>query len=180
MVSGQLGGAQQRTLPLNEMKQQFSLAFVHMIVSAAGCSIKHHSTDYDGVDITIASSTTFEKHYGPQIEMQLKCTAQQHLLTHDAMRWTLEAEPFRLLTNPKAYLPRYLGVLLLPDDPAIWLEQDEARLLTGSCMYWERAVALGTLGEGKQSKTVRLPRRNILNVAQLQEIMKTVGDGGEW
>ncbi|HYB15764.1 MAG TPA: DUF4365 domain-containing protein [Streptosporangiaceae bacterium] len=56
------------------MKQQFSLAFVHMVASAAGCSIKQHSTDYDGVDITI-TRPEYETHYGPQIELQVKCTA---------------------------------------------------------------------------------------------------------
>jgi len=162
------------------MKQQFSLAFVHMVASAARCSIKRHSTDYDGVDITIASSTKYERYYGPQIELQVKCTAQGNLLTADTMRWKLEAKPFRLLTDPCSYVMRFLAVLLVPVDPSNWLDQDEERLLTSSCMYWERANELGTLREGQQSKVIHLPRSNILNVAQLQGIMKTIGDGGEW
>lgn len=118
MGSTQLVGASQaRTLPLNEMKQQFSLGFVHMVVSAAGCSIKYHATDYDGVDITIASSTRYERYFGPQIELQVKCTAQTSLLTSDTMSWQLEAKPFRLLTDPNSYLPRFLGVLIVPVDP---------------------------------------------------------------
>lgn len=43
-------------LPMNARQEQFSLAFVRMVVAAAGCSIKCHETDYDGVDITIVSS----------------------------------------------------------------------------------------------------------------------------
>ena len=181
MGSTQLADAwQARTLPLNEMKQQFSLAFVHMVVSAAGCSIKHHSTDYDGVDITIASSTKYERYYGPQMELQVKCTAQADLLVTDTMKWKLDADPFRLLIEPNSYLPRFLGVLLVPVDPSNWLDQDEERLLASSCMYWERANELGTLKKGQQSKVVHLPRKKIFNVAQLQGIMKTIGNGGEW
>src|SRR4051794_10018475 len=66
-------------LPHSARQEQFSIAFVHMVASAAGCSIKHHSTDYDGVDITIASSAQYETVFGPQFELQLKCTTQQHL-----------------------------------------------------------------------------------------------------
>lgn len=44
-------GAPLSELPVNEKKQQFCLAFVHMVTAAAGCSIKSHSTDYDGVDM---------------------------------------------------------------------------------------------------------------------------------
>jgi hypothetical protein len=47
-------------LPLTEKKQQFSLAYVGIVVAAAGCWVKHHTTDYDGVDITIASSAEYE------------------------------------------------------------------------------------------------------------------------
>jgi Domain of unknown function (DUF4365) len=172
--------APRTALPLNEMKQQFSLAFVQMVASAAGCFIKLHSADYDGVDITIASSAEYERWYGPQIELQVKCTAQADLLTDDTMRWKLKGEPFRLLTNPKSYLPRFLGVLLVPGDPSDWLSQDETQLLTDSCMYWQRASELGAIRDGQQTKVVHLPRSNILNVVQLQGIMKTIGDGGGW
>lgn len=174
-----IGLPEGRTLPLNEMKQQFSLAYVHMVVSAAGCSIKSHTTDYDGVDVSIVSSAEYETHYGPEIELQVKCTAQAELLTPTTMRWRMDAKPFRLLTHPKAYLPRFLGVLLLPEDSALWLDQDEARLLASSCMYWERASELGSIDGHQETKVVNLPRCNILNVEQLQEILKTIGEGRE-
>jgi hypothetical protein len=168
------------TLPLSEMKQQFSLAFVHMVVSAAGCSVKYHSTDYDGVDITIASSAEYESHYCPQFEIQVKCTAQTDLKTDSTMRWELEAKPFQKLTHPKSYVERFLGVLVVPGDSADWLNQDEAGLLTKSVMYWEHASKLGAIPDGQKTKVVHLPRSNTLNVAQLQNIMKKIGEGGEW
>lgn len=159
------------------MKAQFSVSYVHMIASAAGCSIKYHLTDYDGVDITITSSSEYQKFYSPQIEVQLKCTAQRELLKPGAMTWTLEADRFRLLTNPKSYIQRFLGVLLVPDDPLAWISQDESRLLAHSCMYWARATDLGTIPDGQGSKTVHLPRSNVFNVEQLLAIMKSIGEG---
>jgi hypothetical protein len=167
-------------LPESEMKQQFSIAFVHMVASAAGCSTKVHSTDYDGVDITISSSIEYEKFTGSEIELQIKCTAQQNLLTNEAMTWVLDAKPFRKLTDPRTYVPRFLAVLLVPNKSSLWLEQDEAGLLTESRMYWERASMLGSIPGTQHSKTVHLPRKNLFDVDQLQVIMKKIGDGGVW
>ncbi|WP_246267973.1 DUF4365 domain-containing protein [Acrocarpospora macrocephala] len=160
------------------MKEQFSLSFVHMIASAAGCSIKSHATDYDGVDITISSSAEYATYYCPEFELQLKATAQRDLLKDDHLSWTMKAIPFKKLTNPKRFAPAYLGVLLLPEGG--WLEQDEERLVTGSRMYWQSAADLGSIGDDEASKTVRLPRSNLFDIPQLQGIMKTIGDRGDW
>jgi hypothetical protein len=58
---------------------------VRLVAAAAGCSIKCHETDYDGVDITISSSAEYETFYCPEFEMQLKCTTQQRYLTDGHM-----------------------------------------------------------------------------------------------
>ncbi|WP_157172842.1 hypothetical protein [Nocardia exalbida] len=36
-------------LPITARLEQFSIAFVRMVAAAAGCSVKSHETDYDGV-----------------------------------------------------------------------------------------------------------------------------------
>jgi hypothetical protein len=166
-------------LPLSEMKQQFSLAYVRLVVAAAGCSVKSHSTDYDGVDITIASSADWETFWGPEFELQVKCTSQERVVREDVIAWQMDARPFRKLTNPKRFCPAYLGVLLVPGDPETWLDQDEARLITKSRMYWQRAAELGELRPDAATKTVHLPRSNLFDVAQLHGIMKSIGDGGD-
>jgi hypothetical protein len=166
-------------LPLNEKKQQFSLAFVHLVVAAAGCSVKEHKTDYDGVDITIVSSAEYERFYCPQFELQLKCTSQADIVKDEDVVWSMKAGPFRRLTNKKRYCPAYLGVLVVPVDPAAWLVQDETRLITDSRLYWERAANLGEISDEAAAKTVHLPRSNLFDVAQLLSIMKTIGDRGD-
>ncbi|WP_051760864.1 DUF4365 domain-containing protein [Herbidospora cretacea] len=89
-------------LPLSEAKAQFSLAYVQMVVAAARMSIKKHTTDYDGVDITIAASAEYELYYAPEFELQLKATSQQHLLKEDHLVWRMETKPFAKLTHPQA------------------------------------------------------------------------------
>jgi hypothetical protein len=92
--------------------------------------------------------------------------------------WRMRAEPFRRLTNPKRYIPAYLGVLVVPDGSEAWLDQDESRLVTESRLYWERALNLGGISDEAATKTVYLPRSNLFNVEQLRGIMESIGDGG--
>jgi hypothetical protein len=86
---------------------------------------------------------------------------------------------FNKLTNPKRYNPAYLGVLLAPEDPGSWVEQDEDQLLTKSRMYWEKASDLVPASEVTSSRTVYLPRSNLFDVSQLLGIMKGIGEGGD-
>ncbi|MGW2426367.1 DUF4365 domain-containing protein [Streptomyces sp. NPDC001709] len=175
-----VAGAEGGSLPVTAQQEHFSLAFTHMVTYAAGFSIKSHQTDFDGVDITIASSAEYETFYCPEFELQLKCTTRQHLLRDDHLAWSLEAKPFKKLTNPKRYNKVILGVLLVPEERAALLDQDEERLLTRSRMYWQWADQLGTLSGDQESKTVRLPRSNLFDVSTLQGIMRTIGEGGAW
>ena len=142
-------GAPLDQLPMSAKKEQLSLGFVHMIASAAGFSIKEHKTDYDSI-ITIVSSAEYEKFYSPQFELQVKCTAQRELLNSDTLTWTLKAGPFNRLTNPKSYLPRFLGVVLVPVDTLTWIEQ--MKLVARCCMYWMPATKLGAIRGDQQSR----------------------------
>ena len=173
-----LAGSPTGSLPLSAMKEQFSLGYVHMVASAAGFSIKNHSTDYDGVDVTVFSSAEYETYYCPQFELQVKCTSQLSVVRPKGIAWKREGRPFRKLTSRKRFIPAYLGVLIVPGDPEIWLEQDQERLLTRSRMYWQAATRLGEIDATAGSKTVHLPLTNLFDVHQLRRIMETMGDEG--
>ena len=165
-------------LPLNERKQQFSFAYVRMVVAAAGCSVKTHTTDYDGVDITIASSVDYATYYCPEFELQLKCSGQQDLYRDDGtVAWPMKKKPYDKLTNPKRFCPAYLGVLVVPSDPDAWLEQDERQLVTRSRLYWAKAADLQPASEDGQSRTVCLRRSSLFDVPQLLDIMRSIGEG---
>lgn len=130
------------------------------------------------MDITIASSVEYATYQGAEFELQVKCTAQQDLRRTDVMAWTMKAKPYSKLTSPKRYIPTYLGVLLVPEDPDSWLDQDEDRLLTNSRMYWAKASDLVPVSQDTESRTVHIPRNNLFDVPQLLGIMKSIGEGG--
>lgn len=167
-------------LVLSARQEQFSLAFVRMVAAAAGCSIKSHETDYDGVDITIAASAEYEQFYCPEFELQVKCTTQHRLLATEHMAWSLTRDRFTKLAHPKRFTPALLGVLLIPEDSERLLDLSEAGLTTNSRMYWQHARELGDIEDGKSSKTVHLPRSNLFDVDGLRGIMQTIGEGGQW
>ncbi|CAL9517609.1 hypothetical protein SUDANB121_03788 [Nocardiopsis dassonvillei] len=163
-------------LPMNARQEHFSLAFTRLVTYTAGCSIKTHETDYDGVDITLASSAEYRRYYGPEFELQLKCTTQTRYLTDTHLAWPMKAKPFRKLTRGKRFIPAYLGVLVVPEEPDRWLSVGEHGLLTESRMYWQSASELATTEEIGGSRTVHLPRANLFTPSALKGIMKRIGE----
>jgi hypothetical protein len=166
-------------LPWNQRKEQFSIGFVRLVAGAAGCWVKTHATDFDGVDITIVSSAEYARYYCPEFELQVKCTAQQSLVREDAVAWTMSEKPFTKLTNLKRYTPAYLGILIVPGDADGWLKQDDKQLVTRSRLYWAKASDLTAVSENTASRTVHLPRSNLFDVPQLLGIMKSIGQGDD-
>ncbi|MGW9214459.1 DUF4365 domain-containing protein [Embleya sp. NPDC055664] len=165
-------------LPENARKEHFSLGFVQVIAAAAGCGVKFHAADYDGVDMTIASSCDYGKYVGPEFELQVKCTDRVDLLRDEALAWDMDAGPYRHLANPRRFNRAYLAVLLVPKDAETWLDQSEERILSASCMYWADPAEWPPLAEGQSTKRVKLPRSNIFRPATVLEMMKDIGEGG--
>ncbi|MFE2532592.1 DUF4365 domain-containing protein [Streptomyces sp. NPDC059371] len=165
-------------LPKNARQEHFSLAYLRMVTYAAGCSIKVHETDYEGLDITVTSAADHEFYYGPEFNVQMKCTTRTELLRKKHMAWPMKPDTYKKLIQPKRMAPSYLMVLLVPGEPESWLEIDESQLLTRSRMYWQEAALLPPFKEGNETQTVQLPRSNLFDVSQLLGIMKKIGEGG--
>lgn len=171
-------------LPMTAREEQISLAFTRMITYAAGCAVKTHDTDYEGVDLTITSSAEYLRVLGPQFDLQLKATVQHSRLGDEHLAWPMKIKPYRKLVrgnDGKRHIPAYLAVLLLPADATKWVVVDENRLMTESRMFWQAASAFPGETSAVMTQTVHLPRSNLFTVEQLLRIMKTIGDseGGD-
>ncbi|MFE2476425.1 DUF4365 domain-containing protein [Streptomyces sp. NPDC059389] len=166
-------------LPMTAREEQISLAFTRMITYAAGCAVKTHDTDYEGVDLTITSSVEYQKILGPQFDLQLKATIQHDRLNDEHMTWPMKVKPYRKLVrgnDGKRHIPAYLGVLLLPEDATEWVKVDENRLITESRMFWQAASAFPSETTSTTTHTVHLPRSNLFTVEQLLRIMEAIGN----
>lgn len=164
-------------LPMSARQENISLAFTRLVTYSAGCAVKTHDTDYEGVDLTITSSADYARYCGVEFELQLKATTQHRYLTETHMAWPMKMKPYRKLVKSKRYIRAYLGVLLLPEDAKTWVTVDESRLITEGRMYWEAAALFPPAPEDAGlTKTVHLPRSNLFVGEQLLGIMKTIGD----
>ena len=67
-------------------------------------------------------------------------------------------------------VPLILVVLVLPEDPAQWLELTEEGMISRRCAYW---TCLRGRPETRNARTVsiRLSRSRLFSVEQVQEIM---------
>lgn len=147
------------SLPQTAMQEQLSIAYVHMVATAAGMTLMRHDTDYIGVDLTLKSLVRRQIPGGSQVEvdLQLKATTQD-LGPSGVVSWSLDRRTYEFLTDPYRTNLACLGVLLLPNDPVQWLEHDTAGLLAKSHLYWQRATDFPALRDGQGSVTIRLSK----------------------
>jgi hypothetical protein len=73
-------------------------------------------------------------------------------------------------------VPRLLVVLLLPRDPAEWIEQSHEEML---CRYAAYYLSLFGMPDRENVSTVSvaLPRRNLFSVANLRRLMAEASRG---
>jgi len=145
------------------MKQQMSYAYLYMVAAAAGLSVLEWRSDFDGVDTTLSSDADFGDRRGHKLDVQLKCTSSPNFISGNLLSHQLQRERYLKLKEPKRYQIGMIAVLVLPEDWVDWLDQDEERLLSRSCMYFSLTNSWDHIEEGAESKVVHLSRDDVLN-----------------
>lgn len=163
-------------LPVSAMKEQLSIAYLHMTATAAGCTLHRWDTDYDSVDVTVHASATYARQSAARVDVQLKCTADQSRITETHLPFSLPRKNYEELSDPERDVPAVLGVLVVPSDPQVWLTHDEQQLLVKSRMYWDLASSWLPMEDSQDSKTVHLPRANLLTVDSLLGLLQTCAE----
>src|SRR5262245_3542967 len=123
------------SLDLNRSKELFSDAYVRAVVSAARMHVEGRTVDIDSVDGYIHYTGWIGGEYSPQIAYQLKCTAVDSHVRGDHIAYPLSIKNFDEL-RVESGVPRILIVVVVPEDAADWLLQDEVRLRVHRCGYW--------------------------------------------
>jgi hypothetical protein len=128
--------------------------------------------DEDGIDLKL-SQEMLDDNGAPweaTIELQLKATSSAAAQHADHISKQLKKDHYNKLATTFTTADRYLVVMVVPTHVDHWLEQDENRLLMKHCVYWQ-SVRGEPLVEQQASKTVQLPRSNVLNVDALCQMM---------
>lgn len=164
------------SLPVEQMKEQISVAYIRMVAAAAGCTVGDWSADFDGVDISIKSHAEYPEKLGPTLDVQLKCTSKKDVVKADHIAWQIDERTHKYLASGKRSVPAILAVLVVPEDREIWLDHNEERLLMASTMYWVAGSDIPALPDGQKTLTVHLPRSNRFTREALLGIMRAIGE----
>jgi hypothetical protein len=155
----------------NDQKSRLSLAYISAVAAHAGYQVGElHRVDNDSIDGTIMSGQDRR----PRIEFQAKATAQRVRCAGD--------HTFRLSVKNYDDLridvitPRLLIVVFLPAKEADWLVQSEDELRIRHCGYW-LSLAGQTDTANRRKVSVRIPRSQVFDTAQLHELMGRVNRG---
>jgi hypothetical protein len=150
-------------LPPHERKRLLGIVYLCGVAAAAGYGADVPSSDYDSIDL-IVSSRVGKRH---RLEFQVKCTSA-----------TLDGEDFGFALPKKNYddlradviIPRFLFVLIVPENIGDVLRQSERRMNFRRCGYW---LSLRSLDDSPNttSVTVRVPRQNVLTPQTLRSLM---------
>jgi len=162
----------------NVQKEQFSNAFLYAVASKTGYSLYKPSVDDDSVDWGIKGYRRSGVPKLPQLELQLKCTAQSSLLQGDHLKFDLKIKNYDDLraTQNELCVPRILVVVLVPDDVDKWLTQSENELIMYRCAYWV-SLSGKPFVTNKGTVRVTLPRINLFTVDALECLMTNIGQG---
>lgn len=157
-------------------QEQFSLAYVSAVASAAGFSTHQHVVDQDGVDLTIATHGGLGTIRSPRVDVQVKSQVAG-MPAKFPWSYPLEVDNFNQLRGSDFMVPRILIVVALPKDVNGWLSQSGRQLALRHCGYWVSLRAEAPT-RNTASVTVHLPKKQRFSPTQLRAIMLRVGQGG--
>lgn len=161
-------------LTTNNIEAELSYAYLHAIASRAGiiCEYTARHSAEAGVDAVLRVKGKLD----PQsvftqftVDIQLKATKKAPVEQNGRYSFALKAKNYDELRSVNTGAPQMLIVLFLPADAETWLTHSEECLLSRRCAYW---VSLrGGLPTDLDSKTIYIPRANMLSVNQLRDVM---------
>lgn len=164
-------------MTLNDLKSEFSQAYVRAVAHAAGYFVQeaNRGFDNDGVDVTLLRRGAGGAVRSPRLDLQLKATATP--VTEDPFPYDLEVHNYDQLRSEVLQVPRILVVVVVPTDASDWVSANEEQLVVRHCGYWK---SLRGAAPTLNSTTVRmrLERKAQLNVSELQSIMTRIQAGG--
>ena len=163
---------------LNDLKSEFSHAYVRAVAHAAGYFVQeaNRAFDGDGVDLTLLDRGPGGVVRSPRLEVQLKATADA--IVGDPFPFDLSVKNYDELRAENVQTPRILVVVVVPADIATWVSASENELVVRHCGYW---VSLLGAAESPNTATVRvrLSRASCFHVDPVKAMMNRIREGDQ-
>jgi len=161
-------------LTLQNIESELSYAYLHATAARAGiiCEYTGRHSDEAGVDAVLrvkgrlAQDSVFTQF---TVEVQLKATKQVPVEQNGRYSHSLKVKNYNELRSENTGAPQLLVVLYLPEDAETWLSHSEESLVARRCAYW--VSVRGAAETDQASRTIYVPRANLLSVAALRGLM---------
>lgn len=162
-------------MDVSKQKEQFSKAYVTAIAAQVGLNNVHLEVDDDSVDLALRGRNFTGKIRNPQLDLQLKCTSRD-LIKDGELRFPLSIKNYNDLRGDDVICPRYLFILVVPDDVHQWAELRNDELVLKNTCYW---ASIRSFPETKNetSVTVSVPTSQVLTKDSLLSLMKKASEG---
>jgi hypothetical protein len=160
----------------NQKKDLFSRAYVKAVAAQLGFRSSIPDVDDDSVDLILQGKGFTSGIRNPQIEVQLKCTSQDNR-NNEHLKFVLPIKNYNDLRGKGLLCPRYLFVLVVPDDVQEWMFHENTHTTIMHCCYW---VSLMDSPDTSNSTniTIEIPRKNLLTSDSLLALMESASIRG--
>ncbi len=111
----------------------------------------------------------------PQLELQLKCTSQ-NIINGEYVNFPLSLKNYEDLRGDNVLCPRFLVVLIVPEDTSSWSEHNENELILRNSCYW---ISIRDYPEtqNRSNVTVKIPLSQKLTKESLFALMEQASKG---
>lgn len=152
---------------------KFGEDYVRVLASAAGLLVYTPDKDYDGVDFLLRWPGRVGAAASPAIDVQVKSWSRPRKSGGTWRFDGLTEVQFNKLAGRDYTVPRYLFLVVVPDDPGQYSEISANGMLLRYQGYYLslREEALFNEPSSARRPTVHVPIGNILTVGTLQTLM---------
>lgn len=163
-------------MDLQKQKEQFQIAYVCALAAQAGLNRGDFDVDDDSIDITFQAKGKFSSgRRSPMIQVQLKCSSQQ-MIADDVIKFPLKIKNYNDLRGDDVVVPRYLAVLLVPDDLDKWIVHNEDHIALFKSCHWLSLRDFGPT-DNQTTVTVDVPLSQRLTSQTLWQMMDKASAG---
>ncbi|WP_406731775.1 DUF4365 domain-containing protein [Streptomyces sp. NBC_01794] len=144
----------------------FGEQFVRALATAANLNVSN-SRDRLGIDWELTYPGRGGTRRFPQIQAQVKCWSKPKG-SGDSWRYPLRVHNYNLLSGRDYYHPRFLFLVVVPEDSDEWVEATHEGLLLRHAAYWACFHDHELTDKSKDDKlTVSVPKANLLTTGTL-------------
>lgn len=157
--------------------EQFNIAVIRAISSACGFNTSTLEVDDDSIDIEICAKYPFElgKKSRARVSIQLKSTFSLQK-QDEYISYTLKRKNYDDLRISDSD-PRYLFVLELPKKCSQWVKQKKKFCAFKYRCYWLSLQDFDNLPAGQETKTVKIPICQIIDIHSLPKLLEAARSG---